>query len=144
MLFTFGKSNSIYSRSTSDREFMIKEGWNIFLENPILGGGYNNFFYNTKTRYDYSHCNYIELLCSFGIVGTILYYSQHLKIFFYVIKKRLKKKFSIESYLILNLCTQILILDFSLVSFYGMFIFYLPIILASVLSQSIKEKKINV
>ena len=116
----------------------------VFLETPIFGGGYNNFYSKTATLYDYSHCNYIELLCSFGIFGTILYYFQYLKMFFISIKKIIRRKISIENELILVLCIQTLLLDIFNVSFSGLAISYLPIVLISILSTKIKEKKINV
>lgn len=141
MISTLKGDHKVYSHSTESRKFMIKEGWKFFLETPIFGGGYNNFYSKTTTLYDYSHCNYIELLCSFGLFGTILYYFQYLKIFFISIKKIIKRKVSIENELILVLCFQTLLLDLFNVSFSGFAIFYLPIVLISILSMKIEEKK---
>lgn len=144
MISTLKGDHKVYSHSTESRKFMIEEGWKFFLETPIFGGGYNNFYSKTATLYDYSHCNYIELLCSFGIFGTILYYFQYLKMFFISIKKIIRRKISIENELILVLCIQTLLLDIFNVSFSGLAISYLPIVLISILSTKIKEKKINV
>ena len=51
---------------------MYSFGFNLFLENPLFGIGFNNFqeyFYTGQ----YSHSDYIESLASTGIVGFILY-----------------------------------------------------------------------
>lgn len=144
MISTLRGDHKMYSYSSESRKFMIEEGWKFFLETPIFGGGYNNFYSKTTTLYDYSHCNYIELLCSFGLFGTILYYSQCLKIFFISIKRRGKRKILDENKLTLVLCLQVLFLDLFYVSFSGLAIFYLPIVLISILSIKINKRKFKI
>lgn len=60
--------------SAVTRSNMVAIGIELFLSmNPILGLGLNNFKY-LSGYWTYSHNNYIELLCSLGIVGVLVFY----------------------------------------------------------------------
>lgn len=60
--------------SAITRNNMIAIGLELFLSmNPIFGLGLNNFKY-LSGYWTYSHNNYIELLCSLGIVGILVFY----------------------------------------------------------------------
>jgi O-antigen ligase len=63
--------------SDDARKHMIRTGFRMFLEKPILGYGLNNFrdFYVSG---QYSHNNYTEVLVSGGLVGFVLYYGMYL------------------------------------------------------------------
>lgn len=59
--------------SAISRARMISIGMNIFKKKPWIGFGHNAF--KMGSGYDtYSHNNYVELLCSMGIIGTLLFY----------------------------------------------------------------------
>lgn len=63
--------------SDATRYWMIRIGWQQFLENPLLGigmGSSGELLAQTIGRRTYLHNNYIELLSGGGLVGTILYY----------------------------------------------------------------------
>ncbi|WP_172635073.1 ATP-grasp fold amidoligase family protein [Sphaerochaeta pleomorpha] len=66
---TEGQSGS----STSIRMEMMVRGWEMFKEKPFFGWGYGAFT-NVGGFSVYAHNNYIELLVSLGIVGTLWYY----------------------------------------------------------------------
>tara|TARA_B110000908_G_C10252787_1_gene453263 strand:- start:1983 stop:3173 length:1191 start_codon:yes stop_codon:yes gene_type:complete len=71
--------------STSEREYLLFRGIEIFSERPIFGAGMNNFrFFELK----YAHNNYIELLVGVGLIGTIIFY----RLYFVVIKKIIKMR----------------------------------------------------
>lgn len=75
MMFTItGSGAGKAEASTYQRSIMIQEGLKIFRDHPIFGGGEKYFGLQSRMGYDYSHCNYIELLCNYGIVGIILFY----------------------------------------------------------------------
>lgn len=75
--------------NTSDnlRAELIRFGLELFMENPFLGYGLNNYqlFHWSGA---YSHNNYIEVLVSLGIVGFIIYYSIFINSACALIKKR--------------------------------------------------------
>lgn len=133
MLESLFSHNVHASYSTEIRELMIEEAFGFFLENPLFGGGWNYFYAHTVYGYEYSHCNYTEMLSSFGIFGTMLYYSRHFKNIVFCWKFR-SLIFNNKSFiiLILALTTEALLLDFALVSFSAQCVFYLPIIISSV------------
>lgn len=66
-----GKGN--YDGSTATRINMYKDGLNLFAKNAIFGYGMGGFCANTSYL-TYSHSTIIELLCSFGLIGTSLFF----------------------------------------------------------------------
>ena len=64
--------------SSTIRLKMIRVGFESFLENPVLGIGIGNSHVITAEHFGgwetYLHNNYVELLATTGIVGTIIYY----------------------------------------------------------------------
>lgn len=61
--------------SAISREKMIEIGTKLFKMEPLLGFGHNAFKWVTRyTYFTYSHNNYIEILCSLGICGLLIFY----------------------------------------------------------------------
>ena len=64
--------------SALERQFYRDTAWNLFTQKPILGWGANSFMvYLERINYwhiAYCHNNWLEILCSYGIIGGILYY----------------------------------------------------------------------
>lgn len=77
MINTLQGNNVTGSSSSYIRLQMIKTGYNMIKNKPILGYGIGNYTvvsgFNT-----YSHNNYIELLTGVGIIGFIIYYSLYI------------------------------------------------------------------
>ncbi len=98
---------------------LIKDGWDMFLQQPLLGYGSGNYADIHLTHYGaryYSHNNYIELLASLGIVGTAIFYSFHIKILLDILcNKRVYKNNSI--YLAKHIILCMLILDITYVTY---------------------------
>lgn len=79
--------NTIIGNTTSrridtsllERQFYASQAILLFVKNPLLGYGGNNFVaYMREISYShvaYSHNNYLELLSTLGIVGFTIYYS---------------------------------------------------------------------
>ena len=59
--------------SSSQRVKYTAKAIELWKKNPIIGGGYNNVSVNSGFN-TYSHNNYIEVLCSVGLIGFIFYY----------------------------------------------------------------------
>lgn len=141
MFYTWTRGSSVpfYSYSTEMRAYMIREGFGYFLRHPVFGGGYNYFYANTSTAYDYSHCNYIELLCSFGSVGTLLYYSKHFSSFRRLIKEKTKQAGYNKDLKIIGIIMILLslILDWGAVTFSAQVVWYIPIIISSIAVEQI-------
>ena len=62
-----------YDGSTATRINMYKDGLNLFAKNAIFGYGMGGFCAHTSYL-TYSHSAIIELLCSFGLIGTSLFF----------------------------------------------------------------------
>lgn len=71
--------NTMLDDSDIMRKMLINQGWEMFMQRPLLGYGIDNFQYFAFGTY--SHNNYLELLTGVGLIGTILYYS----IYFYLL-----------------------------------------------------------
>ncbi|WP_295565260.1 O-antigen ligase family protein [uncultured Holdemanella sp.] len=136
-------SSNTYSYSTDMREEMIVEAFNLFLKKPLFGGGFNNFLANTVTQYEYSHCNYTEMLCSFGLFGTIIFYSKYVSNITYIIKNKLYKvrKYRDVAFIVIFLMIEMLIADWATVTFSGQCLGYLPIIFSNVALEYVRKKE---
>lgn len=135
----YGRSAGIYSYSTDVRDRMIQEGVQLFLDRPLFGGGWNVFWANTSTGYDYSHNNYIELLCSFGLIGTLIYYSKHISNISYILKRITKRTVGEKDYLFaLVLLITVIFLDWAAISFSAMCVWYIPLIVGSIIVEDMK------
>lgn len=135
----YGNDASLYSYSTEMRGEMVQEAFRLFLHHPIFGGGYNYFASMTVTRYDYCHCNYAELLCSFGVVGTMLYYSKHLSVLGRL-TRALKRRTGNRDLAVFGviLLLMILTLDWGAVTFSGQATWYLPVLISNAACDTIQ------
>lgn len=136
-----------YSYSTDMRERMIVEAWHLFLTKPIFGGGWNYFGANSVLGYEYSHSNFMEMLSSFGLFGTSLYYIKHfynLKVSIGALKIKnsdnLTANFAILSCALVVVC---LMIDWAAVTFSAQIVWYLPIIISCILVDSIIKNRVR-
>lgn len=103
----------------ADQSGLMLRGISMFLRRPLLGwgiGGFQQYSYINYGIYIYAHSNYIELLADFGIVGTLLYYSQYL----YCLKSMLlyKKYSELDEYkLFFPLMVSIIVIDLFAITF---------------------------
>lgn len=110
-IFNLGEADA----STRVRMHMITTGIEFFKESPWLGYGIDNFkqlYYEVANDFRYSHNNYVEILVSFGVIGTLLYYIG----LAYVLLKTFNSR---NRYLIFAFVfvTTSLIIDYGLVSY---------------------------
>ena len=135
-----GLGNGKYSHSTDVRKQMIQEGFVIFLEHPILGGGEKYFGLNTATEYADAHCNYAEMLCNFGIFGTVLFYFPVFRNLYICIKER--RNHSLVAYFCIVLLATRLVMDWAQMTYPGISIHYLPMLVSFAwVSSFIPSKK---
>ena len=106
--------------STAIRLALIEGGWNDFLASPLMGVGVDNSHFLAR-RYIgddyYMHNNFIELLVSVGLIGTIPFYFLRI----YPIIKLLRPALNHDETAILfeSLLIIFLILDFGQNSYLG-------------------------
>lgn len=101
------------SRSTDVRMGMIVRAFELFLQNPIFGGGWG-FFTKFSGFNMYSHATYTEILVTYGIFGFVLYYSRFYKDTFRLLN--IKKREPVEQ-LAVVLMVSILVADFARITF---------------------------
>lgn len=78
-LSLFGEIGLIQFQSDHSSELRtdyINRAIELWKNNIILGGGYDNFRINSGYE-TYSHNNYVELLSSVGILGLLIYYGYY-------------------------------------------------------------------
>lgn len=115
-IFNFQENGS---SSTNLRIRFIKTALIKFWNEPIFGHGWNSFsrLYGYVAIYKknlYSHCNYTELLFSFGIMGFSIYYLYPIKLLFNL------KKINNEAKILIKLCfLHFFIFDIASVTFYN-------------------------
>lgn len=72
----FGKSEKT---SIDLREKYMDVAWRFVKQYPLTGIGLANFA--VKSGFGvYCHCDYLEVLCGYGIIGAIVYYSPFFKV----------------------------------------------------------------
>ena len=131
----FHISNAHYSYSTQVRMYMIGEAFHMWLQNPIIGGGTNYFQAHTATLYEYSHCNVTELLCSFGVIGCLIYYIPHISFIRHY--KRMRNINENIAHFLLILVVLTLIIDWMAVTFSSFSTVYIPIIFVLVMMERV-------
>lgn len=135
----YGSNSAIYSYSTDVRDEMIFAAFKLFQQHPIFGGGWNYFYSQTNYGF-YSHCNYTEMLCTFGIMGTIIYYSRALHHLCAVSKlKKIVYKDEKELLVLAAILTIMdLILEWGAVTFSAQIIWYIPIIVSAAAVEKVQ------
>lgn len=133
-----GKGSTAYYTSTNARFGMIIEGFHIFQNKPLFGGGMG--YYSSQSSvwgyYNYSHCNYVEMLCTFGIVGTAIYYYPYFNHIRFLRKKRRDVDGAI---VVISMLALMLVIDWVAVSFLEICIYYLPITLSFAVIEANRE-----
>lgn len=101
------------------RSIYRRIGFNQFLKTPILGIGIGNsleLLQSVGQRRTYTHCNYVELLASGGIIGFAIYYAIYVKLIGGLWKYR-KNDFNITNLCIILLVLMV-IMDYGMVTYY--------------------------
>jgi len=78
-----GEKSTINENSILERQIMLREGWELFLQRPVMGNGIGSFaryIYPILGKAAFCHNNFLELMCGVGIVGALVYYSFHVMI----------------------------------------------------------------
>ena len=146
----FGIGNASFSnaddKSSEIRLNMIKEGFRIFFNNPqyyFFGGGEKFFAYeSTYGAFHYSHCNYTELLCNYGLYGLLLFYFPLIS----NIRKLTKLKYYNRELVLFGTLgiVSILINSWLMVIYESICIYYIPAILSFVIIKILKEEELDV
>lgn len=120
----------IYSPLSSHRSEIYKVQWQMFLYNPIFGNGLgsfiheNYFFWSDWMKNNMSismityngHCEYLEVLSEFGIIGSLLYFSLWFGAFIIGVKNLIKKWSNIDYVLLISLLLLFFHASFSVAS----------------------------
>ena len=97
---------------------MYLKAWDIFLEHPIFGAGYDQYKYLSGTG-GYSHSTYAEAIADFGFVGCIMYFSPIAYASFQVLKKAFIVERNYSAILLAALCIAELFLGVGQIFFMG-------------------------
>lgn len=138
---TFLSEKEAVDASTRDRDLLISDAVRIWLENPIIGVGQDNFRYINRVRHEmYTHNNYLELLTNLGVIGFLIYYSMLVKAYIQSIRLfRLHREYlSISAIVIFTL---IFISDYASVTYSSedIYVFIGYALLALRLSQALPQ-----
>ncbi len=88
-LSTMVGRNSYLDNSARNRYRMMDLGIDVFRHYPIIGVGLNgSLAYANGT---YLHSNYIELLATGGVIGTLIYYAYYIYVFNRLRKEKTEK-----------------------------------------------------
>lgn len=122
--------------STSERLYFMVTAWDLFKEHPILGVGVDNFSAHlTRMRYSnavYSHCGFLELLSTLGIIGFGIYYSQYIATLKGLFKPAMRR--NVLAALMFTITARVLIFDLTSISMY-VYNSYITLMLAFCLNR---------
>ena len=93
---------------------LMQQAFNVWLDNPILGVGLNNFslVQTVGGRGYYAHNNFLELLADVGIIGFLLYYVNIFSTVFTHVAKE-----NTIAVLLKSICIILLIMDIGMVTY---------------------------
>ena len=98
----FDADNNDIKFFTEFHESYLFTGWNIFLDNPLLGSGpdtfrklcdYEKYSFNEYSCSTHPHNSYIQLLSEVGVVGISLVFMSALYLIFLVFKNAFTERF---------------------------------------------------
>lgn len=141
----FGIGTASYSNSSdmssAIRQDLMAEAFDIYIRHPtfyLMGGGWNAFAANShyhNMNY-YSHCNYTEMLCTFGLLGTCFYYVPMIHNYRLIKKKSANKDEKVFSAIILLV---MIVLSFFMVIFSDICLLYIPFMLLFLMAENTKR-----
>lgn len=105
--------------SIDTRMYFIELGLDYFSESPWTGWGINCFKEIPGSYGIYSHCNYVEILFSVGLLGFIAYYLMYVSIFYNNIKLFFAGCRRKEIYVAFSLVICCLLIDYGMVSYFN-------------------------
>lgn len=110
--------HGMVDESTFMRQWLIRIGWEQFLQTPFLGIGLGSsgaLLLATIGWETYMHNNYIELLSGIGFIGTAIYYAMFLVPAWQLFRQRYSK--DKNTWICLVLLANFLLMDWGLVSY---------------------------
>lgn len=114
-----GQRSVINEQSTQTRHLLANQALEWFEEKPILGNGIGSFpMYNARVldgKYEFSHCNYTEILSGEGIIGFLLYYGMFVYALYVGAFSKVKNKYNI---ILIALVIEYIVGDIGLVVYY--------------------------
>ena len=106
--------------STEVRMKFTKIGWQVFLENPILGVGMSNthhYLAQLAGRDTYTHNNFVEVLAGGGIIGFALYYVKYVYLFVNIMKAKLSNH--PHGVVVVTILLLLVVMDWGGVTYYS-------------------------
>lgn len=103
--------------SAESRADFIELGLKHFKNRPWIGHGINCFQILPGAFGTYSHSNYVELLFSVGIIGTLAYYSMYIMVLIKSINLYFKQRTD-DIVLCIGIILSMFFIDIALVSYY--------------------------
>ena len=87
--YTYLRMQDMDDAGNQYRILYYRKAWDIFLEHPFFGGGYDQFRYRTNYGIvgGYAHSTYAEAIADFGFVGCIIYFLPIFYVSYQIIKR---------------------------------------------------------
>ena len=129
--------------STIARQYFLHAAWSVFKNHPLIGIGLDGFKFVNPYEHAWAENNFLELLADLGVIGTVIYYSLHIKILSEIIKKiKYRNNFDIQNFIVI-IC--LITIDFTMVSYASIVLqFYLAVVYATNnLTCSLQHKSLS-
>lgn len=145
-MFSFVSGEGTNEGSMNTRAYMIKFGFEMFKNRPLIGYGIDNyrvlFGRNTNGVGTYAHNNYIELMTDTGIFGVLVYYFTHIIVLKDLFKSSRKAVDKTICYTFIAIIISYIVLSSSLI-YYDEKHFSFLLAIASIISRIVELDKSN-
>lgn len=137
--------NAKNQSSTDIRLTYIITAFTKAWDKPFLGHGWRDFqyTYGYSSLYKtvmYTHCNYTEIIFTFGIFGLVIFYFLPI----YIIRFWMKIRKNKESILIVLYFSCLLFIDIGAVTFYDNILGYVCFTIAYILAKKLKKNDVKI
>ena len=106
--YTYLRMEDMDNSGNQKRIMYYRQAWDIFLDHPFFGGGYDQFRYLTDGSY--AHSTYAEAISDFGFVGCLLYFIPIINTSYQIIYKAFITEKKYSTILLAALCISELFL----------------------------------
>ena len=125
------RMQDIDDMGNQSRILFYERAWKIFLDYPLFGGGYNQFYILSGTG-SYAHSTYAEAIADLGFVGCVLYFAPFVAVTYRIFSKVLHAERNYGDYLLFAFCLselfigagQIFFMEFSHFLSWSILFFY--------------------
>ena len=125
------RMQDIDDMGNQSRILFYERAWEIFLDHPFFGGGYNQFRILSGTG-SYAHSTYAEAIADLGFIGSVMYFAPFVAVTYRIFGRVLRAERKYGDFLLFAFCVselfigvgQVFFMEFYHFLFWSILFFY--------------------